>query len=290
MQTVKLNTPNELNFNDTFGTLPKAKQHQIRLIIHQINHFTIKNGHLGLYHKAYFQFLGCTSKELTQILDLLVQKDIITRLNRGSNLTNQVSKYIMNKPFSIEDSVTTIYDPTVKGTPLFIKKFIADDGKVLSRLESKFVKQKSISTTSVKRNEVTSLKNRVKELEAELAALRASIASADKVVLNENIIESTSVFAVPSENVYTSNTTAIEVEPSFDDLDIYSRKLSTKNFYFMNYSIVKNTVVDEDDEAALLDKLTCASYGDSQCFIYNGKNIKFNKGHVDNDIMIELVN
>lgn len=278
---VVFNTPTDFDLSVFDNIKGKQKYHKTLFLIHQINLFTNSDGVFRIYKKAYYQLLGLSPHELNDLLNLLIDLNLIEHVYKGNTFTNRLSEYRFLVPFAPESGIKHQYDAEEDKCPEFIKKLIADEWKVLPTEKSSYVRvvKEEIKSKSDS-NLVSQLQKENEQLKAKITALEALISVSVSSPVNEEIIDPTPLFAqsvkVPDPDVV------------FEDLDVLELKLKTKTYYFMGYSIIKDMVIDDDDEAILLNKLMGFKDGDKQCLIYNNRNVKLNKVQVGNEVMVQL--
>jgi|GEM_PF-6506238 hypothetical protein len=303
---VVLNTPANFDLS-IFDNIKKTENyHKVIFLINQIDHFTNSKGVFKINKKAYYQMLGINNSQLNKLLGLLINEaKLVEHLYTGNSFTGRLSEYKSIEPFDIETSIKHQYDVTDRKCPEFIKKWVANDYRVLPTEKSSYVKPDKEAKIKSKSDS-----NLIKQLQVQNEQLIAEIASLKAQLSNSNIsigeVDAVSVVvsndefkSAKSDNKFNKNTPDVNMceahlnieneEKANNNLDVYTLKLTTKTYYFMNHKIILNATTDEDDEAILINKLQDHKDGDDQSLVYNGKTIKFNKGRVANEIMIQLV-
>lgn len=144
LNNVVLNTPSNFNLS-IFDVKGNATKHKLIFLIHQINHWTVKDKTCKMYKKAYYETLGLSPNKLNELLNLLIQHGLIEQLSIGYSKEGEngkrefaYSQFRMVEPFKIESSTEHQYYANTKGCPKFINIVVANEWKILPKAKSLF--------------------------------------------------------------------------------------------------------------------------------------------------------
>lgn len=232
---VSFNIPKAVNFELLFNDISPVYLPKIHFLINQINFNTNNNRAYQLNTQNHKWFLGINGKDLTTIVNRLLDNEIIKRV--GFAKKGKVSNaYQMVQSFDVKNMDESISITYPVSKYIFIQKWLADGYIVKAKKFSAFQKDNKTSTKEQK------LMTKLEQAQAEIEALKARISELE---IN-NVKDIASSISNKIEPLIKSQTVAepdgiIDLEglPDWDDEAIISQPVEAvgKTMKDYNYNL-----------------------------------------------------